>query len=242
MLLPSLAIRAMLNSNYKLLDLTYTLDEKIPTWNGSCGFSHKMHLDHPDGCRVLSYKMHGGAGTHMDAPLHFFPEGASIADLSLENFFVPIRKIDVSTKRKSDLLISIEDCQNHEKRWGKIPPRCFIAGYTGWGEFWKTPDVYRAVDDKGQMHFPGFSLEAIEWLLERDIVGVGIDTLSPETGENGFEIHKLLLGANRYILENMASLEFLPEAECFLIALPLKIASGVESPIRAVALIPCKDK
>lgn len=33
---------------YKLIDLTHTLDDTIPTWNGGCGFNHDVHIDYSD--------------------------------------------------------------------------------------------------------------------------------------------------------------------------------------------------
>ncbi len=224
--------------NYTLVDLTHLLNEKIPTWNGSCGFSHKTHLDYEQGCKIMSYKMHAGIGTHMDAPLHFYKDTLSIADIPIEKFFCPIRKIDVSDKKAKNLLISVEDIKKHEERFGSIPPNHFIVGYTGWGTYWNDKDLYRQEDKDGLMHFPGFSLEAAKYLIEKKIVGIGIDTLSPETGIDGFPVHELLLKEGCYIIENMANLPILQESGAFLIALPLKIEEGVEAPIRAIALQP----
>ena len=31
---------------YKLIDLTHTLSEKTPSWNGGCGFNHDIKLDY----------------------------------------------------------------------------------------------------------------------------------------------------------------------------------------------------
>lgn len=224
----------------KILDLTYTINPTIPTWNGSCGFNHKIHLDYEDGCRVMSYKLHAGIGTHMDAPSHFYKERCSIHELPLETFFAPIRKITVTdqSKKNPDFLISVEDLEAHEHTFGKIPPKSFVVGYTGWGEFWHDEKLYRRPDAEGRMHFPGFSKEAASFLLSRDIIGIGIDTLSPETGKDGFPVHELILGAGLYILENMASLQDLPNEGAFLLVLPLKIEGGAEAPVRAVALIP----
>ncbi len=222
--------------NCQILDLTYAVNAAVPTWNGSCGFNHKIHMDYEEGCRVMSYKLHAGIGTHMDAPSHFYKEGHCIHDLPLLSFFAPIRKINVSGKKDPDLLISVEDIEAHEHLFGKIPPKTFVIGYTGWGEFWNDEKLYRRVDASGLMHFPGFSKEAASFLLTRDIVGLGIDTLSPETGKEGFPVHKLILGAGLYILENLASLQDLPEIGAFLLVLPLKIEGGAEAPVRAVAL------
>ncbi|CAE7745146.1 PPIP5K1, partial [Symbiodinium pilosum] len=62
-----------------------------------------------------------------------------------------------------------------------------------------------------RMHFPGVSAEVAEWLVQcRDMAGLGIDTLSPDAGASeGFKTHHAVLGADRYIVENL-NLEGLP--------------------------------
>ena len=62
------------------------------------------------------------------------------------------------------------------------------------------------------LHFPGFGAEATEWLLRRrGIRALGVDTLSIDPGvSEEFETHLILLGADRYGLENLANLDRLP--------------------------------
>merc|ERR1712129_313463 len=62
-----------------------------------------------------------------------------------------------------------------------------------------------------RMHFPGLAAEAATWLVkERQIAGLGIDTLSPDPGAaEGFAVHNIVLGADKYILENL-NLELAP--------------------------------
>ena len=63
----------------------------------------------------------------------------------------------------------------------------------------------------GVYHFPGFGIDAVEALLERrDIRGIGVDTLSLDPGNSTtFAVHKRLLGAHRYGIENVANLSAL---------------------------------
>jgi kynurenine formamidase len=87
------------------------------------------------------------------------------------------------------------------------------------------------------MHFPGFSAGAADFLLERKIVGIGIDTLSPDGSNVGFPVHEKILGAGMYIVENLVNLALLPANGAFVILFPQKAAHGTESSIRAAALI-----
>ncbi len=221
----------------KIIDLTHLLNGDIPTWNGTCGFHSEIKMDYPKGCRVQQYKMHAGVGTHMDAPSHFYKDGKHIADMPLEQLIVPGHVIDVTKRRAPDLLISPADLKAYEEKHGKIEKNSLVIGYTGWGAFWNDTTRYRNADAKGKMHFPGFSKKAAEFLLERDIAGLGIDTLSPDGSNHGFPVHELILGAGKYILENLTNLDKLPPKGALCLALPIKVDQGTEAAVRAVALL-----
>lgn len=67
-------------------------------------------------------------------------------------------------------------------------------------------------DARDTLHFPGFSPEAAEFRVrEREIVGVGVDTLPLDFGPSqDFRTHPVLLGAGKYGLENLAGLGQVP--------------------------------
>ncbi|MCK4934438.1 MAG: cyclase family protein [Simkaniaceae bacterium] len=229
----------LFDREYYALDLTHKLNPNIPTWNASCGFESETVLDYEmSGVLVKKYKCHAGIGTHMDAPSHFFNDGLNIAQIPLEKLIVPVCKIDVSPRAHSDYMLSKQDIVNYEKHYGSIKPNTLIVADTGWSSRWSDSDSYRNEDDKGNMHFPGYSPECASYLLDLDIVGIGIDTLSPDGSDKTFPVHKLLLGSSKYIIENLTNLADLPPTGAFIIALPLKIQDGAESAIRALALIP----
>lgn len=224
------------SENFQLIDLTHDLDEKVPTWNGSCGFHQELKNDYAQGCRVYSIKCHAGIGTHMDAPSHFIPGGQDIAAIPLEELIVPAAVIDVRDQAHSDFFISPQDILNFEKKYGIIQPKSLVIGHTGWGRYWKDTDKYRSPDAQGKMHYPGFSAEAAQLLIERRIAGLGIDTLSPDGSHKSFPVHHIILGAGKYILENLANLDKMPPSGAYAIVLPIKVAAGTEAPIRAIAL------
>lgn len=227
----------MLNQ-YTLVDLTHTIHEGIPTWTGEKGFSVQQVMDYSEGAKVYHYECVAGIGTHMDAPSHFFPGGKTVATIELKDLLVKGYRLDVSNKKQSDLFIEKKDIVDFEKENGKIEPNSFFIGYTGWQDHWNNPTLYRNLDEKGIMHFPGFSKEAAELLLEREVVGIGIDTLSPDGSNLSYPVHILLLGAGKYLVENLCNLDKLPSKGFFVFLFPLKIQEGSESPIRAVGLIP----
>lgn len=218
------------------IDLTHTLTSAIPNWSGSCGFKHKIISDYSNSTsalqfRVQSIEMSAGIGTHMDAPSHCFPGKADIADLPLEQLIAPCVKIDVSSKAHDSYQVNPEDIIEFENQFGKIEKDSFVIIQTGWEKFWQDPKKYR-----NELVFPTISRQAAELLLAREIVGLGIDTLSPDGATDGFPVHQVILGAGKYIIENVANLHSLPPTGAYTIALPLKFQDGTESPIRLIAM------
>ena len=221
--------------NFEIIDLTHSLTSEIPQWGIECGFRHHIVTDYSDCASQVKFRaqrleMVAGIGTHMDAPAHCIPGSATIDDLPLTSLITPCRVIDVSQKANERYLISVEDIQSFEKEHGLIPKDSFVLLHTGWGEYWDNPATYR-----NNLIFPSLSLEGAELLLTRDIIGLGIDTLSPDCGDSGFPVHQLLLAAGKYIVENVANAKKLGPVG-FSIALPIKIQKGTEAPIRLVGL------
>lgn len=224
-------------SRCRLVDLTHPLDEKAPTWNGSCGFRHEIKMDYDKGLRVLSYKCHAGVGTHLDAPSHFIPGGGNIADIALESLIVPCCVMDLSKRCSADLVVSKADIIQFEERHGAVLERSLFFAYTGWSQYWCFPEKYRNADGNGQMHFPTYSKEAAQYLMDRGVAGIGIDTFSPDPQGSEFPVHHLILGAGKYIVENAANLNRMPAMGAYVINLPLNIREGTESAVRLVGII-----
>jgi kynurenine formamidase len=148
--------------------------------------------------------------------------------------------IDVREKvaRNPDYLVSARDIRDFENRYGQIPSGAFVIARTGWEERWNDPKRYINQDEKGVMHFPGFGVDAAKLLLERNIAGVGIDTLSIDHGPSqDFAVHKLLNGAGKIGIENLANLRELPPRGATLIVGALKIRDGSGAPARVLALV-----
>lgn len=221
----------------KIVDLTHPLTPYAPTWNGSCGFCLEIKKDYDKMFRVQQIKMHAGVGTHMDAPSHRFEDAPSISEIPIDQLIAPACVIDVSAKASEDFEISVEDLKIYESTYGRIKERSLVIGYTGWDRFWSEPDRYRNIDKDGQMHFPAFSADAAELLLERKIVGLAIDTLSPDCLDQTYPVHRLILGAGKYIIENITNCKQMPPKGGYVIALPISAADATEAPVRCVGIV-----
>src|SRR5690606_21919754 len=98
-----------------------------------------------------------------------------------------------------DWRLSADEVRRWETRHGRIPAGSLVILNTGWHKRFADPKAYANQDAAGLMHFPGFGADAAALLVERDVAGIGIDTLSLDHGPSrDFAVHKLMLGADRY--------------------------------------------
>ena len=225
----------------RVIDLSYAISDKMVPWPGDAkGFEAKTNATvEKEGYFTRSFWMLEHYGTHMDAPAHFPPGTTTVDKIAAERFFGPAVVLDVrkEAERDPDYVLSAKDIAGWEAKYGKIPAGAIAVLRTGWSSRW--PDVarYRNQDANGKMHFPGYSVEAAKLLLDRKVSGLGCDTLSIDPGNSpDFPVHRLVLGAGVYQLENLADASGLPEAGAFLIAAPIKLEGGSGGAVRVFAL------
>ena len=239
---------SMLQAKPDMLDLTYSYDKKTIYWPTEKGFDLKkvFYGKTPGGYFYSAYKFcapeHGG--THMDAPRHFSASGYTVDKIpvfQLEGNAVVIR-VDDKARNQQDYAITVEDIQHFEKQHHALGKNDIVLFYTGWGKYWGNKKRYLGSDKEGDvknLHFPGISKEAAEYLVLRKVKGVGLDTASLDPGSSTtFWAHRVLLGANIYGLENVANLQLLPLTGSKLIVAPMKIKGGSGGPTRIFALTP----
>ncbi|KTC84049.1 cyclase family protein [Legionella brunensis] len=221
---------------YVILDLTHTLSSSIPSWEGTCGFQHQNIQDYESDAavsfRVQRLTMDAGIGTHLDAPAHCIKGGKTIAELHLNELIAPCVVIDVSKAITTDYKVDTKDILDFEATNGKINRGSFVIVRTGWEQYWGQPEKYH-----NNHMFPCLGLDAAELLLQREVVGLGIDTLSPDRPNVGYLVHQAFLGAGKYIVENVANAVLLPPIGSYILILPLKIAEATEAPVRLIALV-----
>jgi len=230
----------------KLVDLTYTLEENSPYWPedvpGSPFHASVATTYQKDGNFTRTFSMPEHFGTHMDAPVHFDPTGKSVDQIAVEKLFAPAVVIDVSSSVKliADYRVTVRDIETWIGLHGEIPGGAVVFFRTGWASRWPSQGKYMNADDGGVLHFPGLSVEAARYLLERaHPIGIGIDTGSIDCGASqDFAVHQLTMPAGVYHLENVANLECLPATGFSVMALPLKLGGGSGAPARVVALVP----
>jgi kynurenine formamidase len=226
-----------MNNEFKIIELTHRLLPEVPTWDGTSDFNLHMTLDYgdctpPDVFRKHEVKMQSGTGTHMDAPAHVVVGGRTIDQLTLPELVSDCVVIDVSVQADANYVAMPAVVEEFEKQYGEIKPNSFVIFYTGWDKRWGNREKYNN-DHK----FPSVDISTAELLLKRNITGLGIDTLSADTGTSGFPVHRAILGADKYLVENVANAKELPPTGAKIFVLPIKIKDATEAPIRLIATI-----
>ncbi len=233
----------------EVIDLTHPLDEQSPYWpegTPASPFHAKVVATFErDGYFARLITMPEHFGTHMDAPAHFDPKGMTVDQIPVEEFLSEAMVVNVSDRWKTDpdyrdYRVTVADLEGWTRVNGAMPRGCVVLLRTGWGSLWPSQKDYMNPDAAGVLHFPGLSLEAAKWLLERvHPVAIGIDSPSVDYGPSkNFEVHHLTMSAGLYHLENLIHLGALPARGAYVIALPMKLADGSGSPARVLALVP----
>ena len=233
----------------KVVDLSYAFDQNTVYWPTAKSFRLERVAAGRNAAGFwyaannISLAEHGG--THLDAPIHFAEGGWTADEIPLDKLIGPATVIDVrgQASRDRDYRVTVEDIRSWEKAHGRIPDGAVVLLLTGWGQFWPHKKKYLGTDkpsDVDHMHFPGFSREVAEFLVnERAVDAVGIDTASLDYGQSkDFIVHRILGGANTPGFENVANLDRLPPTGATLMALPMKIKGGTGGPARIIALLP----
>ena len=195
----------------RLTDLTHVLSEDFPRFPGAPETSRQTTTTIPaNGFYGQTWTLWEHTGTHIDAPAHFVPAPARTSEeLRLEELVAPLVVIDISDRAASDndTFVTPDDLMRYERRQGRIPRGAVVAMDSGWAARSGSAASYQ-----NGMHFPGFGVEAVRWLLaNRRIGGIGVDTLSLDPGQSStFDTHKTLLGADRFGIENLRNLGEVP--------------------------------
>lgn len=231
-----------MNYHFKIIDLTHEFTTTMPTWDGTPGFEITTILDYHHSQSGTKFKTEAiqfnkaGTGTHIDSPSHSFSGKRTVAELPLDTLVVPACVINLSSKLSPKYVVSVEDIKMFEKEHGIIEPNSLVIIHTGWSRYWHDAQQYRNENEQGIMRYPSISLDAAQYLLDRDIAGIAIDTLSPDLPDSGYPVHDLMLSHDKYIIENIAHADQLPSTGALVVALPLKMHI-TESMVRVIGLI-----
>jgi len=213
----------------KVIDLTLTVSNKIPTFPGSPqpNFIPWENIKE-DGYNLELLFLSTHTGTHMDAPHHFLEKGAKIHEISLEKLVS--EAVLIKSRKKSNESITKTDIQKFEKKHGKIDGFSSVIFSTGWQR--NLQKKYYFTES------PGLAVSAAKYLASKKISLVGIDSPSIDVGTDPkFSVHQIFAKKGMLIVENLANLDKIKSPTFHLVVLPLKLKNATGSPVRAIAFV-----
>ena len=204
----------------KLIDISVPVNEQSPHWPGDPGIKVKPFFNHKnDGFHLTRMTLHSHAGTHIDAPYHFYEDGLKIKDIGLEKFFVSAKVVEYpgtnDISQEFIATLDLEDVQailfkTLNSRWWQNPNEPFHEDFI-------------AMDQSAALAF-----------VNKGLTLVGIDYFSIEAYESvNHEVHQILLKNNILILENL-DLNDVKPGNYQLVCFPLNIGSDDAGLVRAV--------
>lgn len=178
--------------------------------------------------------------TRLQAPAHYAPGLWTVAQIPPERLFAPLAVIDIHSQARNnaDYQLTVADIANWERVHGQIPLGAVVAVRTGWAARWSSPRAYRNRDERGIPHFPGFSAQAVQFLVQgRKIVGLGIDTPGIDPGNvSNSPAADYALSHSVYQIDNLANLAKAPEVGGLALVAPAKLQDRSQAPTRVLAL------
>ncbi len=249
----------------EVIDLSVMVGNDYPcNWPTIMGF-HTSDFTKHDGWRGDFFTrymiMEEHTGTHMDAPAHFIPppgsglpHAAPSGDITAEKVPVdqtigPAVVVDCRSLRGQagpgeSPLVTREFLQSWETANGEIEPGDVVLLYTGW-----TDDTYgpmpggRAfghdvIIDKLAPGWPAPDVPAMEYLADRGVRTLGVDTNSTGSLQDDSGPHHAGLGRGMVFIERLTNLGRLPTRGAGFVFLGLKLEGGSGAAGRAIGLVP----
>ena len=213
----------------KVIDLTLTISENIPTFPGSPqpNFINWESIE-KDGYNLELLFLSTHTGTHIDAPYHFVKKGQKIDQIMTKRLVT--EAILIKIRKGSDQAITKNDIQKFEKKYGKIDDGSTVIFHTDWQKNLNKKSYF--------MKNPGLGTSAAKYLASKKINLVGIDSPSIDLGKDEkFSVHHILAKSGILIVENLINLDKINSQKFHLIVAPLKLKNATGSPVRALALV-----
>ena len=205
------------------IDATATLDPSTtPVYQGDAPmkFDFLKDMRKGDGFTLSAYSMGAHSGTHIDAPMHFVRDGASIERIPLEPLIGPARIIDIP-----DSVQAIDAKALAAANW-KGAERVIFRTRSALHGWMHSPTFHK--------DFAYVAPDAAQQLADAGVKLVGVDYISAEQfGAPAPLTHRTLLGKGIPIVEGL-ELDSIPAGDYDLIVLPIKVGGHEGAPARAI--------
>lgn len=205
-----------------IIDLSHPIHAKMPVYPGDeSPVCTPLASITTNGYRTTRLTMTTHTGTHIDAPAHLLQNAKTLDQFPASHFCGLARLVDCRglpgqiTKRHLEAQADLQAVE-------------YILLHTGWSRYWQTEAYFN--------DFPALTPEAAAWLASRPIKGIGLDAPSIDAaGAQALGNHRLFLGQEIVIIENLTNLHGIAGQSCQLFCLPLPISAADGAPARVIA-------
>lgn len=200
----------------KIYDISMEVYPEMQVWEDSP--SIKPTFDSKTNGYVTNTMMHLGlhTGTHVDAPLHMLESGDTFESIKLERLVRKVKVIDLTAVEDG---ITRKDLEAHS-----IEKDDFLLCKTN-NSFYEKETFDR--------RFIFLKEDGAEYLIEKEIEGIGIDTLGIERSQEGHPTHRKLFSNDIIIVEGLRLKDVKP-GDYFMVAAPLKLVDTEAAPARVI--------
>lgn len=202
----------------KYYDISLNLSAETVCWVTSPPFEliERRRMSKGDYNNSSALSMSAHSGTHVDAPFHFVPNGATIESLPLELFIGPalVHAVDAEKYITKEHVEAIDF---------KGEPRILF----------KTRNSLLLHKSTYDPDFVAFSVEAADALVSRGVRLVGLDYLSVAQADEQVPVHRAFLDHGIVLLEGI-DLSAVPQGRYELICFPIRLRGSDGAPCRAV--------
>jgi len=203
----------------KLIDVSVSIDSNLANYPGNTPFTLEAikRLERGDSSNVSTLHLSAHAGTHVDAPRHFFDDGGGVEALPLEMLCGRTRVIELTTRRS----VTAEDLAPFD-----LSEDVRLLLKTHNSRLWGTPEFHT--------DFIGVTEGGARFLVDRGVKVLGVDYLSVEQYKTpGAPAHHVLLGGGTIVIEGL-NLRDVDPGIYEMFCLPLRIVGADGAPARVI--------
>ena len=173
-------------------------------------------------------------GTHVDLPLHVYPQGLSMDDFDVQDFvfdkplFIECPKSDMEEITGDDLVPYEPELRQSD----------LLLIYTGFSKY-RQSDYRKRDPERYPKNQPGLSVEAAEYLVDNfSLRGIGVDVMGIENffkAKPEFPAHKVLLSSKFMVMEDADLSPLLGRKVNRVYIVPLLVQGAEAMPVTAFA-------
>jgi len=203
----------------KLIDVSVPIDSNLATYPGNTPFSLEAikRLAKGDSSNVSTIHMSAHAGTHVDAPRHFFDDAGGVESLPLEMLCGRTRVVELTARRS----VTAEDLAGFD-----LTEDVRLLLKTHNSRLWGTAEFHA--------DFIGVSEGGARFLVDHGVKVLGVDYLSVEQYKTkGAPAHHVLLGSGTIVIEGL-NLRDVEPGTYEMFCLPLAVVGADGAPARVI--------